>query len=149
MHRILFVCHGNICRSPAAMMIAHDLVKRRGLLEEAEVTSFATSYEEIGNGLYPPMERALRAKGIPVLPHEARHIGAKDIAAADEVYYMDEWNRRNLIRMFGEKSNVYPVFRYVSKYDEIEDPWYTGRYDYVVDQLIECVTAILDEVFPS
>ena len=146
MIRILFVCHGNICRSVAAEFIAKKIIRERGLERLIEVESRAVSYEEIGNDIYPPMKQALKRADIPFSRHYAAIITDADVKTFDEIYYMDESNRRFLRRMFGEQSHFYPVMRYDPDIDEIEDPWYSGRYDLVLTQLSRCLTHILDHI---
>lgn len=146
MIRLIFVCHGNICRSPAAECIARESIKRRGLSRLIEVSSKAVSLEEIGNDIYPPMKRALSKEGIPFSPHEAARINQRDYDEADAVYYMDESNRRILSYLIRDhKGALIPFTAYVHSVSEIEDPWYSGRYDLVVRQIKEGVEALLDE----
>ena len=147
MKTIVFVCHGNICRSPAAEFIALDLLVKRGTADQAKVFSRATSLEEIGNDVYPPMKRALAEAGIPYFPREAKRLSQAEYDAADIVYYMDELNLRYLSRIIVDRKRILrPITALVPDINEIEDPWYSGRYELVIRQIRRCVTAILDDL---
>ena len=90
MKKVLFVCHGNICRSPMAELVFRDMVKKAGLEEEFHIASVATSREELGNPVYPPARRVLESHGISSVGKTARQITARDVAEYDYIYYMDE-----------------------------------------------------------
>ena len=137
MKKIIFVRHGNICRSVAAEYIFKYLSK------EYDVISRATSYEEIGNDIYPPMKRELMRSHIPFDRHYAKRIDDKDYASADYIFYMDNENYYSLIRMFGKSNKILPIYQWTPSIDEIEDPWYTGRFDIVVSQITRCIKDIL------
>ena len=96
MKKILFLCHGNICRSPMAEFIFKDLVRQAGLERRFEIASAATSREEIGNDMYPPAKRCLRAHGVPFSPRAARQVTPRDYDDWDLLIIMDDLNRRNL-----------------------------------------------------
>ena len=140
MKKIMFVCHGNICRSPAAEYI----MKR--LANDYIVESRATSYEEIGNDIYPPMKRVLSLYHVPFVRHYAKRIDYKDYSEADYIFYMDMENKYSLIRMFGESNKILPIYNYSKDIDEIEDPWYTGRFDLVYRQIEQCVKDIIKNI---
>ncbi len=140
MKKIIFVCHGNICRSVAAEYIAKSMSK------EYIFISKATSFEEIGNDIYPPMKEELRKNNIPFSRHYASRIEIDDILSADYVFYMDNENKYSLLRRFPTADNIYPIYLYSKSIDEIEDPWYTGRFDLVVEQLKQCIKDILDNI---
>ena len=146
MTTIYFVCHGNICRSPAAEYIFKQLIEERRLSDLFEVDSFALTREEIGNGVYLPMKRALEKKGIPFGNHRAKLLTAADVEKADYIFYMDEENEWLIHRYFGSSSKFRPIYWKTSNIREIEDPWYTGRYDLVVRQIQECVENLLKEL---
>lgn len=146
MERILFLCHGNICRSVAAEMVFANLIKRMGLEDQYIFDSFATSYEEIGNPIYPPMKRELLSRGYSLHPHYAKRVTVKDIEGCDYLFYMDGENLYSLTRIYpdAEKdTKIKPISFFTSKVNEIEDPWYTGRYGKVVDQIEICLNAFL------
>lgn len=131
MTRILFICHGNICRSPAAEMILKHMTGR------AEVNSMATSREEIGNGLYPPMRDALLRRGIPILPHAARQTVRADYARYDHIICMDAENARRLLVIYGgdPDGKISLLMSWAGENREVEDPWYTWRFDQVVREI--------------
>ena len=140
MKTIIFVCHGNICRSVAAEYIFKSLSK------EYDVISRATSLEEIGNDIYPPMKRELVRNHIPFDRHYAKRIDYKDYEKADYIFYMDDENYYSLNRMFPNSNKIYPIYKYTSDISEIEDPWYTGRFDLVVKQISRCINDILNNI---
>lgn len=137
MKKIVFVCHGNICRSVAAEYIM------KSLTSSFDISSKATSFEEIGNDIYPPMKRVLLSHNIPLTRHYASHIEKKDIEEADYIFYMDEENTYSLIRQFGNNEKYKPIWLYSSNINEIEDPWYTNRFEHVYSQIYQCVLDIL------
>ena len=140
MSKIIFVCHGSICRSPAAEMIFQMLNK------EHEVISRALTFEEIGNDIYPPIKRELMRRDVPFTRHEATYMTMSDFEWCDYVFYMDVENRFMLVRRFGESDKIQPIFRYTPSVTEIEDPWYTGNYKKVVDQITTCVKDIIKNI---
>ena len=140
MKKIIFVCHGNICRSPAAEYIM------KKLSSEYIVCSRATSYEEIGNDIYPPMKRELIKNNIPFARHYASRITYEDFVDADYIFYMDDENYYSLINRFGISSKILPIYQYTLSINEIEDPWYTGRFDLVFKQIKECLIDILANI---
>ena len=138
--KIIFVCHGSICRSPAAEMIFKYLNK------EHEVISRALSYEEIGNDIYPPMKRELRSRGIPFAVHHAKHLTNEDIEWCDYLFYMDEENKYLLERKFLPSHKFLPIYYFTPSINEIEDPWYTDRYEKVVTQITTCIKDIIKNI---
>ena len=100
MVKVLFVCHGNICRSPMAEFVLKDMVKKAGVADKFQIASCATSREELGNPVYPPARRELASHGIACDGHRARQITAADLETYDYIYYMDSRNAMNLRRMF-------------------------------------------------
>lgn len=145
MRKIIFVCHGNICRSVAAEFIAKQILKEQNN-REITVISRATSREEIGNDIYPPMKKTLLRHGIPFEVHHATQITQDDYEWADEIYYMDENNRRYLDYLLNNhKKIIFPISRFTPSISEIDDPWYTGEYDIVVNELQKCLQDILNK----
>lgn len=124
---ILFVCHGNICRSPMAEFIMKDLVQRRGRKEEFSIASAATSDEELGNPVYPPVRRLLEARRISCAGKTARQLCRSDYAQYDYIVGMDEANRRNMLRLFGgdPQGKVSLLLDFTGHPREVADPWYT------------------------
>ena len=147
MKTIIFVCHGNICRSPAAEWIMKHLLLKYKLEEDFFVISRATSLEEIGNDIYPPMKRALYNKEIPFFEHHAKRITLEEFKKADYVFYMDELNKRYMERLFGPLPDKCQIITKYSDYPEyIDDPWYTGDFDNVVEQIENCCDDIIQKV---
>ena len=147
MKSIIFVCHGNICRSPAAEWIMKHLLQRFNLEEDFFVVSRATSLEEIGNDIYPPMKRALYNREIPFFEHHAKRIDQEEFDKADFIFYMDNLNKRYLERLFGELPNKCQIItKYTENLEYIDDPWYTGQFDNVVNQLEECCESIITKL---
>ena len=135
MIKIIFVCHGNICRSPMAEYVFKHLAEQAGVSEQYAVSSAAISTEEIWGGRGNPMDRraqrVLKAHGIPFEAGEARQITAKDLAENDLVILMDEGNRRGLRRLLGGLyDTVSPdKVRLLLENAEVADPWYTGNFE--------------------
>ena len=131
MHRILFICHGNICRSPMAEMVMKELVRRKGLEDCFEIASCATSTEEIGNPVYPPARAELARQGIPCERRGARQITRRDYEDYDLLICMDENNLRNLrwIIPSDPGGKVHKLMEYAGSCADVADPWYTDRFD--------------------
>ncbi len=147
MKTIIFVCHGNICRSVAAEFIMKKMLLDRHLENDFKVFSRATSMEEIGNDIYPPMKRELIRRGIPFSRHFAERISQRDYELADYIFYMDEHNKSYLDRIIDDyKHIVFPVTMYEKDINMIEDPWYTDRFEKVCNQLEICIDHIINEL---
>lgn len=145
--KVNFVCHGNICRSPMAEYVFASLVEKRGLEGKILVTSSAVSREEIGNDVYPPAKRELAAHGIPCPLREAHQITAKEISEADLILCMDESNLRRLFSISQEaRGKAHLLGEYGLGGREIEDPWYTGNFARVYDQIAACCGVLLEEI---
>jgi len=131
MIKILFICHGNICRSPMAEYILKDMVKRQGRETDFDIQSAATSREEIACDIYPPAKRILQAHGIEFSHHEARQVTEYSMENSDIVIIMDDNNARNLNRMFGDKyqSKVYKLMSFAGENRDVSDPWYTDDFE--------------------
>ena len=142
MIKILFVCHGNICRSPMAEFVLKDLAAKAGRGGEFEIASVAVSCEELGNPVYPPARRELARHGISCDGKYARRITADDLAHFDHIYYMDATNARYLRRMFGSKADkCLPLLN-----RDVADPWYTGDFSQTWEDIVEGCTRILEEL---
>ena len=132
MTKILFVCHGNICRSPGAELILRDLLRRAGLAEAYEIASAATSGEELGNPVYPPMRRVLASHGLDCSGKTARRLLRRDYEDYDLLIGMDEENLWNMRRLFGgdpdSKLRNFMDFAGLPG-EEIPDPWYTRDFE--------------------
>ena len=146
MTKILFVCHGNICRSPMAELLMKDMVKKAGREEEFFIDSAATSYEEIGNPVYPPARRMLAAHGIGCEGKTARHLRQQDYEEFDLLIGMDEENRTVMQRYFGgdAEGKIKNLLDYAGREgEEVADPWYTGDFQATWDDLSEGCAALL------
>ena len=141
MIKILFVCHGNICRSPMGEYILKDMVSRAGREGEFEIDSAAVSREEIGNGVYPPARRELEKRGVPCGGHRARQVTMADYRHFDRIYYMDKSNARFLARML---PNDPDKIRQLLDRD-VADPWYTGDFAQTYADILEGCQKILEE----
>ena len=142
--RILFVCHGNICRSVMAECIFADLAEKAGLAGCFEVDSAATSTEEIGNPIYPPARRKLDEKGVPVRPHRARRMTAADGEKYDLLIGMDEANRRNMARIArGAGGKVRLLLDGTDRPGEVSDPWYTRDFERAYRDILRGCEALL------
>ena len=138
MIKILFVCHGNICRSTMAQCVMSDLVKKEGCSEEFYIDSCATSREEIGNGIHYGTRHELKKHQIAVLDHRARQITIEDAKRFDYIIGMDEANMRNLKRML---PSVYhsKLYKLLSDHD-VADPWYTDNFELTFKDVVEGCT---------
>ncbi len=145
---ILFVCHGNICRSPMAEFIMKDLVSRRGLSADFRIESCATSTEELGNDIYPPAKEELRRRGIPFSHRRARQMTRSDYGAYDYIIAMDRQNLRNLERFVDgdPERKVTLMMSHAGEQQGVADPWYTGDFSQTFDDLERACTALLDEI---
>lgn len=148
MLNIIFVCHGNICRSPAAEFIMKDLLRKYHLDNDVSVCSRATSLEEIGNDIYPPMKSELYRNNIPFERHHASRITQKDYDSSNYIFYMDDNNLRYLNCLLNDNENkLINITKYSSNHiSHIEDPWYSDRFDLVVSQLIDCCKNIIEKL---
>ena len=142
MIKILFICHGNICRSPMAEFVMKDLVKKAGISDRVHIASAAVSREEIGNGVYPPARRELQHHGIDCYGHAAHQITLRDLQEYDKVYYMDASNARYLKRLFGSDADkCQPLLDH-----DVADPWYTGDFTATWNDVLSGCQAILEEI---
>ena len=141
MTKILFVCHGNICRSPMAEFILKDMAQRAGVGQNFEVASAAVSREELGNPVYPPARRELAKHGISCAGKTARQVTPADYTDYDRIYYMDRSNARYLARMLpADPEKIRPLLD-----RDVADPWYTGDFSATWMDLVEGCSAILEE----
>lgn len=131
MIKILFVCHGNICRSPMAEFIMKDLVRKAGLTEQFEISSVATSAEELGNPVYPMARRKLAEHGIDCSGKTARQLKNRDYEKYDLLIGMDHANIRNMYRICGGDfaDKIHLLMDYTAHPGEVADPWYTRDFD--------------------
>ena len=131
MKKILFVCHGNICRSPMAEFVMKKLVREQGLADQFEIASAATSTEEIGNGVYPPVRSLLALHGIDCAGKTARQMRKSDYDAYDLLIGMDEANLRNMSRICGgdPDGKLHILMDYTDHRGDVADPWYTRDFE--------------------
>lgn len=146
MIKILFVCHGNICRSPMAEAVFRHMLEERGLGERFAVDSAAVSAEEIGNPVYPEANRTLVAHGLPASNHHAWQLTRADYDRYDFFIGMDQENIYRMRQIFGGDSQrkVGLLLAYTEHPREVEDPWYTGRFDRVFDLITQGCQALLE-----
>ena len=141
MIKILFCCHGNICRSPMGEYVLKDMVKKAGLSHRFQIASAAVSREEIGNPVYPPARRELQKHGIRCDGHAARQVTLEDYRYYDRIYYMDRSNERYLSRMLpADPDKIRPLLP-----RDVADPWYTGNFEATWYDILEGCQAILEE----
>lgn len=145
-HKILFVCHGNICRSPMAEFVMKYLVKEAGLEDQFEIASAATSTEEIGNPVYPPARRKLEEHGISCEGKRARVITRDDYHYYDQIVVMDNENIQSLRWLFGKDKDrkVKLLMDYTDRPGEVADPWYTGDFEATWQDVSEGCKSLLN-----
>lgn len=152
MTRIMFVCHGNICRSPMAEFIFKALVKERGLEDEFVIKSSATSTEEIWNGIgnpiYPPAQEELRRQGIPFEKRRAVQLTRSDLDEYDFFIGMDSANIRNMHRILGEgaEKKIYKLMNFTSRGGDVADPWYSDRFDIAYSDIYDGCVGLLNKL---
>ena len=146
MIKVLFVCLGNICRSPMAEYIFKDMVKKKGLEKQFSIASAATSHEEIGNDMHYGTKDKLEEKGIPYAKHKARRIEKQDYEKYDYIIGMEESNIRNIQRIVGnDKDNkIYKLLDFSKNPRDIADPWYTGNFTVTYQDIVEGCTGFLE-----
>ena len=150
--KIMFVCHGNICRSPMAEFILKDLAKKQGVADRFVIASSATSTEEIWNGIgnpvYPPAKAELKKHGIFCNGKRAVQLEKNDYDKHDLFIGMDSANIRNILRIFGgdPDGKVHKLMDYTGRGGDVADPWYSRRFDVAYQDILEGCTALLKAV---
>lgn len=146
MIKVLFICHGNICRSPLAEFVMKDLTERQGLAGKFQIASAATSREELGNDIHPGTRRVLEREGIPFSSRQARQITKSDYEAYDYIIAMDRANLRNLERLLGgdPEGKFFLFLEFAGEHRDIADPWYTGNFDETYRDIKQGCTALLE-----
>ena len=148
MIRILFVCHGNICRSPMAAFVMQDMVRGAGLTDRFAIASAATSREEIGNPVYPPARRKLAEHGIGCAGKTARQITKADYEKYDYIIGMDEANLEDMRKRFGgdPDNKLHMLMDYTDRPGEVADPWFTRDFDAAWRDIYEGCKGMMDKV---
>ena len=147
-YRILFVCHGNICRSPMAEFVMKDLVCKAGVQNHFLIESAATSTEEIGNSVYPPARRKLAEHGISCQGKTARQMTRLDYGRYDLLIGMDSWNIRNMRAISGgdPEGKIRMLMDYTNRPGDVADPWYTGNFEATWRDVLEGCEALLSQL---
>lgn len=152
MKKIMFVCHGNICRSPMAEFIMKELARKAGVADCLYIDSSATSNEEIGNGIYPPAEYTLSMHDVPCEGHRAHRFTVEEYNSFDMVVVMEDYNVRNLMRIIGCdcEGKVWKLLDFVADEPQrcagadISDPWYHGNFDKTYKEIYSGCKALLE-----
>ena len=148
MIRVMFVCLGNICRSPMAECVLKDMVKKRGLAQRFIIDSSATSTEEIGNPIHYGTRTRLRQAGVLLVEHRATQLKASDYGKYDYFIGMDTSNRRNMLRMLGgdPEGKVHLLLDFTDHPRDVADPWYTGNFDATYEDVVAGCEGLLRTV---
>ncbi len=148
MTKILFVCHGNICRSPMAEFVMKDLVQKAGLEDQFLIESAATSTEETGNPVYPPARRKLAEHGIGCAGKTSRQLRAADYRRWDLLIGMDRANLRNMGRICGgdPEGKIHLLLDFTSRPGDVADPWYTGDFERTWQDVLEGCRGLLERL---
>lgn len=144
--KVLFICHGNICRSTMAQCVMTHLVKNKHLEDKIYINSAATSREEIGNPPHHGTVRQLRIVGVPVIPHQAVQMTKADYDEYDYLIGMDTANIRNMNRIAGGDSDgkIYKLLSFAGRGDDVADPWYTGDFETTYKDVLEGCEGFLE-----
>lgn len=146
MYNILFICYGNICRSPMAEMIFKDLIYSNNKRYKFSCASRATSIEELGNDIYPEAKHILLEKGIQVESHRAMQVTKEDYNKYDYIIVMEERNRRDLLRIVGEdkENKIHLLMEYTDTVKDIDDPWYSGDFETAYHEIYQGCLGLYD-----
>ena len=148
MIKILFVCHGNICRSPMAEFVMKDIIAKAGREDDFSVSGAAAHTDELGNDMYPPVKKLLLAKNISFTPRAARLFTAADYENNDYIIAMDEANERALMRYTGNdrEKKVSLLLSWCGENRGVADPWYTGDYETAYRDIKKGCTALFSRL---
>lgn len=145
MKKIMFVCHGNICRSPMAEFVFKHLIKQKGIYDGFTVVSSATSTEEIGNSIYPPARAELNRRGIPFSERQAVQLSKSDYEKYDLFVAMDGKNVRNIYKIFGsDPEGKVKKLKDFTTGGDVADPWYSGNFELAYNDIYEGCLALLE-----
>ena len=146
MYKIMFVCHGNICRSPMAEFVFKKMLSERGIEKKYYVASCATSTEEIGNPVYPPARAELKKHGISCDGKYAVQLKKTDYQLYDLFVCMDSRNFSNMLKIFGSdpENKMRKLMDYTSRGGDVADPWYTDRFDVTYKDVCDGCEALLE-----
>ncbi len=145
MVKILFICHGNICRSPMAEFVFKDIIKKSGISDKFCVESAATSFEEIGNPVHHGTAKILDGLGISYSEKRAIHLEKSDYAKYDYLVCMDNANVRNTLRIVGddEEKKIHKLLEFTGSYEDVADPWYTGDFNRTYNDVLSGCNGLL------
>ncbi len=148
MIKVLFICHGNICRSTMAESVFTDLVNKKGLADIFYINSAATSREEIGNGVHYGTVNQLRKVGVPVIPHRAVQMTKADYDSYDYLIGMDTANIRNIHRIVGSdpEGKIYKLLSFTGSGRDVADPWYTGDFATTYEDVLAGCKGLLEQI---
>lgn len=149
MIKIMFVCLGNICRSPMAECVMNDMLKKRGLDNAVRAFSSATSQEEIGNPVYPPAVRKLKEEGVPVIFHRATQLVREDKDRYDYFVGMETRNLTAMKRILGDGVQVFRLLDFSASARDIADPWWTGNFDATYNDVKEGCEALVEHILKT
>lgn len=148
MIKVMFVCHGNICRSPMAEFVFKDMVEKKGLKNQFYIASSATSAEEIGNGVYPPARKKLLEHNISCEGKYAVQLRKSDYDEYDYIIAMEQFNVRNILRIIKDDKykKVFRLLEFTDKPKDIDDPWYTGDFDTAYNEIVRGCSGLLNYI---
>ena len=148
MYKVCFVCYGNICRSPMAEFVFKDLIHSNNKRYKISCFSRGTSFEEIGNDIYPEAREVLESHNIKVEKHRAKRFCKDEYNDCDFIIVMEEMNKRDLLNIIGSdnKNKVYKLREFTIDNTDIEDPWYTGRFDKVYNEINDGCIALFNYI---
>lgn len=148
MIKVLFICHGNICRSPMAEFMLKDMVQKAGLSDQFQIASAATSTEEIGNPVHYGTRERLKREGISVAGKTAVQMKKSDYIKYDYLIGMDSWNIRNMMRILGgdPEGKVHKMLEFAGSDRDVADPWYTGDFEATYQDISEGLRGFLREI---
>jgi len=151
LERIMFVCHGNICRSPLAQFVMLDLVKKAGLENKFLIESAATSREELGNPVYPPMKRTMLSKNLPFFEHYSTLLSKDDYDKYDLFVLMDKNNLRNIKMYFPNdvENKIHLLMEYTGEARDVADPWYSGDFEQTYNDVVLGCKALLKYIIEN